>query len=305
MQLILLMLIMGLLLFIGVFAGVNVLLGRTNKVKDLFREPEVEKKKEDGITRKFVRRVERIFKPLGEILPRSPEEMSRQEQKLWQAGIRRKDGPVMLYGAKLGLVLGILLISSVTGHLQQHFFPMLVVAFFAGSFLPDVWLSRKVKKRKETIGLSLADAVDLTVVCVEAGLGLDQSLMRIGEEMKHSHPDLSEELSLYHLEVRTGRNRVDALRNLGKRTDVEDLNSLVTVLIQSDRFGTSIGKSLRIFADSFRTKRRQRAEERAAKMTIKMIPALIVFILPALIVVVIGPAIIAAIREVLPGLTGR
>ena len=231
--------------------------------------------------------------------------MSRQEQKLWQAGIRRKDGPVMLYGAKLGLVLGILLISSVTGHLQQHFFPMLVVAFFAGSFLPDVWLSRKVKKRKETIGLSLADAVDLTVVCVEAGLGLDQSLMRIGEEMKHSHPDLSEELSLYHLEVRTGRNRVDALRNLGKRTDVEDLNSLVTVLIQSDRFGTSIGKSLRIFADSFRTKRRQRAEERAAKMTIKMIPALIVFILPALIVVVIGPAIIAAIREVLPGLTGR
>ena len=98
---------------------------------------------------------------------------------------------------------------------------------------------------------------------------------------------------------------MDALRNLGKRTDVEDLNSLVTVLIQSDRFGTSIGKSLRIFTDSFRTKRRQRAEERAAKMTIKMIPALIVFILPALIVVVIGPAIIAAIREVLPGLTGR
>ena len=174
---------MGLLLFIGVFAGVNVLLGRTNKVKDLFREPEVEKKK-DGISRKFVRRIERIFKPLGEILPRSPEEMSRQEQKLWQAGIRRKDGPVMLYGAKLGLVLGILLLSSVTGHFQQHFFPMLVVAFFAGSFLPDVWLSRKVKKRKETIGLSLADAVDLTVVCVEAGLGLDQSLMRIGEEMK-------------------------------------------------------------------------------------------------------------------------
>ena len=305
MQLILLMLIMGLLLFIGVFAGASFLLGRTNKVKDLFREPEVEEKKKDGIGRKFLHRVERIFKPLGEILPRSPEEMSRQEQKLWQAGIRRKDGPVMLYGAKLGLVLGILLISSVTGHLQQHFFLMLVLAFFGGAFLPDLWLSRKVKKRKETIGLSLADAVDLTVVCVEAGLGLDQSLMRIGEEMKHSHPDLSEELGLYHLEVRTGRNRVDALRNLGKRTDVEDLNSLVTVLIQSDRFGTSIGQSLRIFADSFRTKRRQRAEERAAKMTIKMIPALIVFILPALLVVVMGPAVIAAIREVLPGLTGR
>ena len=193
----------------------------------------------------------------------------------------------------------------IQGHLQQHFFPVLVVAFFAGSFLPDVWLSRKTKKRKETIGLSLADAVDLTVVCVEAGLGLDQSLMRIGEEIKLSHPDLSEELGLYHLEVRTGRNRVDALRNLGKRTDVEDLNSLVSVLIQSDRFGTSIAHSLRIFADSFRTKRRQRAEERAAKMTIKMIPALIVFILPAVIVVVIGPAVIAAIREVLPGLTGR
>ena len=194
MQLILLMLMMGLLLFIGVFAGINVLLGRSNKVKDLFREPEAQKKKQDSIARKFLKRVEGVFKPLGKILPRSPEEMSRQEQKLWQAGIRRKDGPVMLYGAKLGLILGILLVSSVTGHLQEEFFPMIVVAFFAGSFLPDLWLSRKVKKRKETIGLSLADAVDLTVVCVEAGLGLDQSLMRIGEEMKHSHPDLSEEL---------------------------------------------------------------------------------------------------------------
>ena len=105
MQLILLMLMMGLLLFIGVFAGVTVLLGRVNKVKDLFREPEVEDKKKDGVARKFWQRVESVFKPLGEILPRSPEEMSRQEQKLWQAGIRRKDGPVMLYGAKLGLVL--------------------------------------------------------------------------------------------------------------------------------------------------------------------------------------------------------
>ncbi len=304
MQLILLILVMGLLLFVGVFAGVSVFLGRSNKLKDLFREPEVKKKKE-GIARKVLKQVETVFKPLGEILPRSPEEMSRKEQKLWQAGIRRKDGPVMLYGAKLGLVLGILLVSSLTGHLQQDFFLMLVVAFFAGSFLPDLWLSRRVNKRKEKIGLSLADAVDLTVVCVEAGLGLDQSLMRIGEEMKNSHPDLSEELGLYHLEVRTGRKRVDALRNLAKRTDVEDLNSLVTVLIQSDRFGTSIAQSLRIFAETFRTKRRQRAEERAAKMTIKMIPALIVFILPAVVVVVIGPAIIAAIREVLPGLTGR
>ncbi len=128
--------------------------------------------------------------------------------------------------------------------------------------------------------------------------------MRISEEISNSHPDLSDELGVFNLETRLGQSRSRALRNLAERTQVDDLRSLVTVLIQSDRFGTSIAQSLRVFSETFRTKRRQRAEERAAKMPVKMIPALVLFILPALMVVVIGSAVIAAIREILPGLTG-
>jgi tight adherence protein C len=138
------------------------------------------------------------------------------------------------------------------------------------------------------------------VVCVEAGLGLDQSMMRIGQELHGTHPDLSEELHLMSLEINAGKSRAEALRNLAARTAVEDLKSFVAVLIQTDRFGTSIADSLRVYSDSFRTKRRQRAEEHAAKMSIKMIPPLFLFILPATFCVVVGPAAIGISQGLLP-----
>ncbi len=153
--------------------------------------------------------------------------------------------------------------------------------------------------------MALPDMLDLAVVCVEAGLGMDQSLLRIGQELNAMYPDLSEELNLYSLEVNAGRKRADALRNLGTRTDVDDLKSFVAVLIQTDRFGTSVAQSLRVFSETLRTKRRQRAEEHAAKMSIKMLPPLVFFIFPAILIVILGPAVIAIIRILLPGLSGR
>jgi tight adherence protein C len=171
-----------------------------------------------------------------------------------------------------------------------------------GALLPDLWLKRAIRRRKERIQFAIPDALDLTVVCVEAGLGLDQSLMRIGQEIRPIHRDFSDELRLLNLEINAGKSRVQALRNLSNRTEVDDLKALIAVLIQTDRFGTSVSQSLRVFSDSLRTKRRQRAEERAAKTTIKMIPPLVFFILPSIFVVVLGPAIIMMVKQFLPTL---
>ncbi len=153
--------------------------------------------------------------------------------------------------------------------------------------------------------MALPDMMDLAVVCVEAGMGLDQALQRIGEELQIPHPDLSNELRLYNLEVNAGWKRPDALRNLAARTAVDDVRALVASLIQSDRFGTSIADSLRIFSDSLRVKRRQRAEERAAKMSVKIVVPLVIFIFPAIFAVVAGPAIIGLVRELLPFMAGN
>jgi tight adherence protein C len=143
----------------------------------------------------------------------------------------------------------------------------------------------------------LPDCLDLLVVCVEAGLALDQALMRVSEELRITHPDICEELDIVNAEVRMGRTRIEALHELGERTGVDDIKSLVAMLIQTDRFGTSIGQSLRVHSDDLRIKRRQRAEEMAAKATVKMVPALVFFIFPALFVVILGPAVISLVRH--------
>ena len=173
-----------------------------------------------------------------------------------------------------------------------------------GMVLPDLWLRRRISKRKENIQLALPDMMDLSVVCVEAGIALDQALQRIGKELRQPHPDLSDELRLYNLEVNAGWKRPDALRNLASRTGVDDVRSLVASLIQTDRFGTSIAYSLRIFSDSLRVKRRQRAEEKAAKMNVKIVVPLVIFIFPAVFAVVAGPAIIGLVRDLLPLMAG-
>jgi tight adherence protein C len=166
--------------------------------------------------------------------------------------------------------------------------------------IPRFMLKRIIRKRQLRVRLGLPDALDLTVICVEAGLGLDQALLRVGEDLRHVHPELSDEFRLVNLELRAGKPRAEALRNLADRTGVDDLRALVAVLIQTDRFGTSIAQALRVHSDSLRTERRQRAEEAAAKTTIKMVPVLVLFVFPSMFFVSLGPAAIQMIRYLLP-----
>jgi tight adherence protein C len=174
-----------------------------------------------------------------------------------------------------------------------------------GFFIPRFFLKRAMQQRQMRIRLGLPDALDLTVICVEAGLALDQALMRVGEDLRHAHPELSAEFHLFNLETRAGKPRVEGLRNLAARTGVDDVKALVGTLIQTDRFGTSVAQALRVHSDSLRTERRQRAEEQAAKTTVKMIIPLVLFVLPSLIFVTVGPAIIQLLRVLRPVGGGR
>ena len=169
-----------------------------------------------------------------------------------------------------------------------------------GFFLPRFMLKRKIKERQRRITLALPDALDLTVICVEAGLALDQAMMRVGEDLRHAHPELSAEFHMVNLEMRAGKPRVEALHNLAQRTGVDDIRALVATLVQTDRFGTSVAQALRVHSDSLRTERRQRAEEQAAKTTIKMVIPLVLFILPSIIFVTLGPAMIQLFRTLVP-----
>jgi tight adherence protein C len=166
--------------------------------------------------------------------------------------------------------------------------------------VPGILLARLAKKRQHKIQLSLADALDLLVVSVEAGLGLDQAILRVGEELAPAHPELSDELRLVNLELRAGKGRSEALRNLADRTGLEDIGSLVTMLVQTDKFGTSVAQSLRVHSETLRTKRRQRAEEAAAKTGVKMVFPLVFCIFPSIWVVTIGPAAIKFVEVLFP-----
>jgi len=181
----------------------------------------------------------------------------------------------------------------------------IVLSIFIGAVIPDLWLRRAIIRRQEAIQFALPDAMDLAVIAVEAGLGLDQALMRVGDEIITAHPALADELRLRNLEVNMGRSRSDALRNLAERTGVEDLKALIAILIQTDKFGTSVGQALRTFSESLRVKRRQRAEEQAAKLAIKMVVPMVLFIFPGVFIVIVGPAFIAIIRDLLPTLSGN
>jgi tight adherence protein C len=176
--------------------------------------------------------------------------------------------------------------------------------FGFGFFIPRFLLKRQMQKRQLRIRLGLPDALDLTVICVEAGLPLDQALTRVGNDLSHAHPELGQEFHFFDLETRAGKPRVEALRNLAARTGVEDVRSLVGTLIQTDRFGTSVAQALRVHSDSLRTERRQRAEEQAAKTTVKMIIPLVLFVMPSLIFVTVGPAVIQLMRLIMPVTSG-
>jgi tight adherence protein C len=294
----------GFLLFVALLGMGYALLDKTNLARRLGHgspdEPAPKSK-----WRIFLKRSERVIRPLGDWIPRSPEEMSRQERRLVRAGIRRKDAARLFYGIKVSLAILLLIVLSATRFLSANLLLCALLSIFFGALIPDLWLNYKISTRNDRIQLGLPNALDLTVICVEAGMGLDQALMRIGQEMQKGFAELSDELQMLGVEISAGRKRADALRNLGNRSQNKDLKSLVAVLIQTDRFGTSVAQSLRVFSETMRTTRRLRAEEHAAKMTIKMLPALVFFIFPSILIVVLGPAIIAIVRDFIPAIGGK
>ena len=243
-------------------------------------------------------RLEQALAPLSKAIPLSPADVSRTRGWLIQAGYRDARHVTYYFGSRVALAfLGLAGVVLFSGFSSLF---MLAGVTGLGFFIPRFALKRMIKHRQQRIRVGLADALDLTVICVEAGLALDQAMMRVGRDLHYAHSDLSDEFHLVNLEMRAGKPRAEALRNLVIRTGVDDIRSLVTTLVQTDRFGTSIAQALRVHSDSLRTERRQRAEEQAAKTTIKMVPPLVVFILPSIIFVTIGPAVIELIRELGP-----
>jgi len=245
---------------------------------------------------------ERVLRPLSGITKFSGGSQSKLVEQLVHAGIRKKGVVEVFLGAKIALTLaipaataGVLLWRARVAGNPADYGQMIMYcagALIVGLMLPTFWLKRKVRHRQELVRFALPDALDLLVVCVESGLALDAALVRISREMEQTAPELSEELTLMNLEVSAGKPREECLRNFGLRTGVDEAKSLAARLIQTIRYGTNLAHSLRIHAESLRQKRRQQAEERAAKTTIKMLFPLVIFIFPAIFVVILGPAMI-------------
>jgi len=239
------------------------------------------------------------IKKVGAKVPVSPSEVGKVRLRLIQAGYRGGEALPIFVGIRMAVALGAFVLLA-TPIIVRPNVSLGLGGCLLGYLLPGIVLARKAKARQHKIQLGLADALDLMVVSVEAGLGLDQAILRVGDELAFAHPDLSNELRLVNIELRAGKARTDALRNLADRTGLEDLVSLTTMLIQTDKFGTSVAQSLRVFSETLRTKRRQRAEEAAAKTGVKMVFPLVFCIFPAIWVVAIGPAALKFVQVIFP-----
>ena len=244
-------------------------------------------------------RVIETLKKVGNSVPHGPSEMGKLQQRLVQAGYRGHEAIAVFFGVRIGVAL-LFFAALATPVFMRPNFMFALAACALGYLLPGMALGRMARRRQHRIRMGMPDALDLLVVSVEAGLGLDQAIQRVGEEIAFAHGDLSDELRLVNLELRAGKGRTDALKALADRTGVDDLSSLVAMLIQTDRFGTSVAQSLRVHAETMRTKRRQRAEEAAAKTGVKMVFPLVFCIFPAIWVVTIGPAAIKFVQVLMP-----
>lgn len=232
---------------------------------------------------------------LSRLMPKSPKDMARSEKYLARAGWTGPL-PVLVYSLS-EILLPILLATAALSVLGlRRGLIAAAIAGFVGYLLPGFYLSHRVERRQRLIANGLPDALDLLVVCVEAGLSLDQAIVKASEELVVSHRYLAQELQHISTEIRAGKPRMEAIRNFAERTKVDDVQSLVATLIQTDRFGTSVAQALRTHADVSRTKRRQNAEERAQKLGVKLVFPLVFCLFPAFYVVVLGPAVIQFVR---------
>jgi tight adherence protein C len=229
---------------------------------------------------------------LERVLPKSQAEVSVVQKRLIRAGFRKDSAVNLFYGAKVLVPFSLCLVALATGLAHNSPFFAYVMALGLGFLIPDFWLGRRIKIRQARIRLGLPDALDLLVICIEAGLSMDQATARTVEELRSAQPQVCDELGIVVLEQRAGRARADAWRQFAERTDVDSVRNLVSVLVQSEQLGTSVAKTLRVHSDTLRTQRRQRVEELAAKTTIKLVFPLVFFIFPSLFLVTLGPAII-------------
>ncbi|MCC7474566.1 MAG: type II secretion system F family protein [Pirellulales bacterium] len=262
-------------------------------------------KRADGMARLLEKASPKMAKPLQ---PKSEEDVSKLRAKLNYAGFRAESASSIFLGLKticlaIGFVAGggaLFFTKGATGEAVMYTIGTAGVAFY----LPEVILWFLTKSRQDNIFFGLPDALDLMVVCVEAGLGLDQAMRKVSDEMKKTYAVIAEEFGLCNLQLQMGRARNDVLHDLGARTGVDDLKALAAILIQADKFGSSVAQALRVQSDSMRTRRRQMAEEKAAKTAVKLIFPLVLFIFPAIFIVLVGPAAITMVNEMFPAMSG-
>jgi tight adherence protein C len=288
---------------------------------DEFRDPHLRRRKEAESSRRVMstEAVARVWEKASPALakpltPTKESDVGKLKTKMTQAGFRSEAAPSLFLSLKFAMLIGglflgggsVLLTSYLTGSPALNTKSLFRGMMIAGGmfYLPEVILWWLTKRRKEQIFLGLPDALDLMVVCVEAGLGLDQAMRRVSEEMNKSYPIIAEEFGLCNLHMQMGRSRGQVLQDLGQRSGVDDLRSLASILIQADKFGSSIAQALRVQSDSMRTRRRQIAEEKAAKTAVKLIFPLVLFIFPGIFVVLVGPAAITMVREMFPAMSG-
>ena len=294
------------LLFIGIFSYAR---QRAKKVKIVERIGQGGEMPGAGSSSSTaVGRILNSFRSLGKRLnPKNASDYSRMRVKFLIAGLHRQDVLYIFWGIRcfLGIFLpgSFLLLRVTIFEVISHPLTVVIVTFlaFLGFYLPEVWLRARVAGRKGELTRGFADVLDLLVVCVEAGMGLDAAITRVAEEIRRSNNAWSDELKLYNLELRAGQSRRDALKNLAIRTDIEDVNSFATSLIQTDKFGNSLAQALRVYSDTFRTKRYQRAEEKAARLPVKLVFPAILFIFPSLFVTIAGPAAIRVYQALING----
>ena len=298
------------LLFIAVFAGAMFVL--LLAIPDPLRQRlDSVGTSEPGSARQWLAHFVKFSGPLARLsLPEDGWETSRIRLRFMHAGLRHPSAPLLYFGAKTGLAIGLPVLLflglSLAGVHNDgiDLLLWLLLAACLGYYLPNLWLNRRIRLRQREIFEAFPDALDLMTVCVEAGLAMDAALARVAAEISLKSGVLAEELHLLTLELRAGNSKERALRNLGLRTGVEDVEALVSMLIQAERFGTSIASSLRVQSDQLRTKRRQLAEEQAAKIALKLLFPLIFFIFPSLLVVLMGPAFLQIYRILLSGMAG-
>ena len=237
---------------------------------------------------------ERLASPLSRLVPPSAAEAKKLQKQLMHAGFRSAHAPVVFRAIQITALAAfpaaVALACAIMARPLGSAVFWILLGFIAGFFIPRYVLRRMIRSRQQYVRWGLADALDLMVISVEAGLGLNAAMLRVSTELKEVHPDICEEFELANLEIRVGRERDEALRNLAERTGVDDLHSLVAMLIQTDRFGTSIARAVRVFSDSLRTKRRQRAEQAAQKAAVKLLFPLACFLFPTLFIAILGPA---------------